>query len=288
MQTLEEYKISQIERKNQRTSAIITTCLYVLLFLLTFIWAGKRGGHILGVGAGDGTGGGEYQIIGQLDYGDGKEGSKDVNNFDPAVKNPTPSETPNPNASDAPSQPSTPATPSKEPPIITTNQNSPVNVKPTTTNTSSTTTTKPTNTTPKTNDDDLYQPNKGGGSNHGKGTNGETGNASAPDIKTLDPEGLYTFGTGTGTGGGGLNGRKPVKLVKPTYNVQEEGLLTYEFTVEPDGKVGNVKLVGMTNKTGIKNAGIDAIKKWVFTKLPDSAPQMSQIVRVTITFKLKD
>ena len=156
MQSLEEYQISQIERKNQRTSGIITACLYILLFLLTFIWAGKRGSHLLGVGAGDGTGGGEYQIIGQLDYGDGKEGSKDVNNFDPAVKNPTPSETPNPNATDAKPQPPTPVAPSKEPPIVTTNQNSPVNVKPTTTSTTSSTTTKPTNTPPqKTNDDDL-------------------------------------------------------------------------------------------------------------------------------------
>ena len=88
--------IEAIERKNKQLSGAVTFLVYLVFFLLAFFWKGVRSERIAPVGMGDGTGGG-YEVIGQLDYGDGREGSKDINNFDKAVENPTPKTSPEPN-----------------------------------------------------------------------------------------------------------------------------------------------------------------------------------------------
>jgi TonB family protein len=75
-----------------------------------------------------------------------------------------------------------------------------------------------------------------------------------------------------------------VALPYPSYSVQEEGTLEFEFVIDPQGNVQYVKLVGVTDKIGLKEAGISAISRWKFTPSPGAGPQR---VRVKIKFKLK-
>lgn len=100
-----------------------------------------------------------------------------------------------------------------------------------------------------------------------------------PNVKTLDPNGIYAFGTGTN----GLQGRGILSLPYPDYTSQEEGILEFTFKIEPDGRVSYARCAP-TTKTGIKNAGIVAIKKWRFAPQPAGEAQM---VKVKIMFKLK-
>jgi TonB family protein len=254
----------------------------------------------------------EYEVLGSIDFGNYTQGSKRVNNFQPPVENPVEqpqeSETtpqPEPTPQEAQPQPATPAevtptpTPeitSNEPQEVTAPDNPPVTepdpapptppttVTPTETqpeettndNQSNTTTTQPTNTNqPTTNPSSNSQ----SGSNHGDAETG-TGNAGTPDVKTLDPNGLYSFGQGSG----GLGGRGVLSLDYPQYSVNEEGVMEFRFRIEPNGTVSYATTTGPTTKLGLKQAGINAIKKWKFTSVPGSSAQW---VTVKITFKLK-
>lgn len=286
-------KIEREERRNQRISGIITTTLMLLLLLISFLWTAYRN-RVPPPGAK------EYEVLGAIDFGDYKNGSRSVNNFEKAVENPVEApkaaSKPVPQAevadknpppvkevvTEAPSPVSQPQpqvepdpTPNPSPPQTVT-EPKPEPVPETKNNTSDA-------PEPSIDDDLLYDPNEGTtGSNHGDAESG-TGNAGTPDVKVLDPDGLYSFGTGTG---GGLKGRSPLDLPQPKYTVQEEGELKFEFLIKPDGTVAYAKLVGVTDKLGLKQAGIAAIMKWRFSKAPPGSSG-NQRVQVTIKFQLK-
>lgn len=308
-------RLSQIEKRNRRWSYAFTAILLIPFIILSLTWRVHRT-HFDNIGeGGDDVVGymdmGDPSEMGRPDFGDGNEGNRDVNTFDESVANPTP---PTPNAAPpAPANPTPTATVAEkgESKALTSNDDSPVSVpdkgkdikkddkKPTVpqpdkpktpdtkptkpvdtkpqptnnTSTSTATTTKP-STTPAA---------PSGGANSGKG--GDVGNAGSPDIKNLDPEGMYDFGAGAGGGGGGLKGRKAITLAKPKYDAQQEGRIKYEFVVDPNGDVVFAKVIPPITKPSIEKAGLEAIKKWKFSK---SNSDENQTVRVTITFKLKD
>lgn len=282
------------ERRHKRISGAITTTLMLVFLLISLIWTASRERIA--------PPGGDYETLGAIDFGNLTQGSRQVNNFEAPVEDPA--EAPQPEAarpieteqiSETTPQPveevttEAPSPVTKPKPVETKNDPIP---KPTTT-------VKPTETKPKepetqndtgtastssqSNTEPTTPSDKPSGSNHGTATSG-TGNAGTPDVKTLDPSGLYTFGSG---GDGGLKGRSALTLPYPSYTVQEEGELTFEFYIRRDGSVAHVKLIGLTDKPGLKRAGMDAIKKWRFTSVTSSqAPDLTP-VRVKIRFRLK-
>ena len=306
---------AQIEKNNRIWGYIITTILLVPFLFLALIWQVHRT-HFDNIGEGGETmesfmDMGDASDMGRPDFGDGSEGNRDVNNFDPSVENPTP---PAPNAAQSTPtatpistpQPAATAAEKGESKALTSNDDSPVSVpdkgkdikkddkkptvpqppqkpvtptkpadtKPTTTPATTNNTTKPATTTTTTGS---------GGSNSGQ--TGTVGNVGSPDIKHLDPDGMYDFGAGGGGNGGGLKGRKPLSLSKPKYDVQQEGKVTFEFVVDPSGEVVYAKAVPPISKPALAKAGIDAIKNnWKFSKINSDE---NQTIRVTMTFKLK-
>ncbi|MEZ4825823.1 MAG: TonB family protein [Bacteroidia bacterium] len=283
------------ERKNEIISGISTTIIIVVLLLLTLLWTAYRNRV-------PPPGEKEYEVLGAIDFGDYKNGSKRVNNFQPSVPDPAPAppQTAKPVQQPVVAEPA----PTPKPPVVTkapspVTQPEPPKVKqpdpkPTPPKTATPTTeppkpeTKPSPTPTNTNSQEkpelTFNNNTGQtGSNHGTSESG-TGNAGTPNVKVLDPNGLYSFGTGSG---GGLEGRAPLSLKEPQYSVQEEGELQFEFIIEPNGSVSYVKLVGVTNKPGLRDAGINAIKQWRFSALQPGQSQQRQTVRVTIKFRLK-
>ena len=294
------------ERKNRRTSAILTTIITMVLLLISFMWSAWRKvppppGEI-------------YEVVGAIDFGDLKQGSRQVNNFEKAIEDPAPS-APKPQPKAKPvEQPVKESLPEPDfDPVVNTPKPSPV-VEPETKPTpkpkpdppkpketvkpkpkpqpeptkndtenekvdseAEKPSPNPSNSTSKPTDNTSNKPS---GSNQGNETN-STGNAGTPDIKKLDPEGLYSFGEGIG---GGANQRAPLYLPRPTYNVQEEGEIRFQFVLKPDGSVAFVKALGVVTKPGLRDAGIAAIKKWKFTK---DASAGNQRLTVTIKFRLK-
>ncbi|MEL6593099.1 MAG: TonB family protein, partial [Bacteroidota bacterium] len=248
----------------------------------------------------------EYEVLGSIDFGNYKPGSRQVNNFQPPVENPEPvqettqpTEQPQPEPQAAEPEPAPPAETSPTPtPQVTTPEPAEVKTpepqveqpdpkptppatttpkpttKPTTNNNQSSSTSQPTTTSPTSNNSSSTS-----GSNHGNEDSG-TGNAGTPDVKTLDPNGLYSFGDGAG----GLKGRGVLKLGDPVYTAQQEGILEFKFRIEPNGTVSYATTTGPTTKTALKAAGIAAIKKWRFTAVSSG---QAQWVTVKITFRLK-
>ncbi len=283
------------ERRHRIISGTLTTIIMAILLLLSLIWTAYRERIP--------PPGGDYEVLGAIDFGNYTQGSRQVNNFERPVEDPA--ETPQPEAARPVQTPQVAET--SPPPVkeITTEAPSPVTQppppkevkndpipKPTTTvkpaepkkeptETQNDTGTAATSSKPTT--DPVKPSDKPSGSNHGDATSG-TGNAGTPDVKTLDPSGLYTFGTG---GDGGLKGRSPVSLPYPVYDVQEEGELTFEFLIDRSGNVAHVKLIGLTDKPGLRKAGMDAIKKWRFTAAAAGQGEDLTPVRVKIRFKLK-
>lgn len=282
------------ERRHQRISAIITAAVMILLLLFSLLWTAWRQTVP--------PPGEEYEVLGAIDFGNYESGSRQVNNFEPPT--PDPAETPPP-APPEPQEEVQESLPEPIPdPVETQPEPSPVTVpesvpdpkpKPEPV--------KPTPPKPKpqpqpekpqpeqpaettssqSSETPSNQPtDKPAGSNQGNESSG-TGNQGTPSAKVLDPQGLYSFGTGTG---GGLQGRSPLDLPYPKYNVQEEGDIQFQFVIGPDGRVLYVKPVGVVRQLGLKDAGIDAIKRWRFSALPPGQSG-NQTVRVTIKFRLK-
>jgi len=117
-----------------------------------------------------------------------------------------------------------------------------------------------------------------GGSNHGDGTG--IGNRGTPNTKVLDPEGLYSFGSGNK----GLLGRRPLLLIKPEYTVQKEDIIRFELTIRPDGSVQSVYPLTLSDAPELIKSGRMAIMKWKFNSVDSEEFQKTQ---VTITFRLK-
>jgi len=281
------------ERRNQRISAILTALIMVIFFIISLIWTAWRQ-EVPPPGE-------EYEVLGAIDFGNYQSGSRQVNNFekpveDPAETPPPPKPTPQEEVAEPEPAPAPEPVETQPDPSPVTVPESPPEVKPEPKPTEpeppkpkpkpkeETKPEKPaesSNTTPA--ETPATKPSdKEPGSNHGNNDSG-TGNQGQDKVKVLDPQGLYSFGTGTG---GGLQGRSPLDLAYPEYNVQEEGDIQFEFIIAPDGRVVHVKPVGVVRQLGLKNAGIAAIKKWRFSPLPPGQTQ-NQRVRVTIKFRLK-
>ena len=286
------HKLTEVlaeEKRDQRISMAITAAIVLLMIIAGIFWSG----HFSLMPP---PGEEEFEVVGAVDFGDGRMGSRDVNTKDEPVPDPTenPAEAkPAPVEQPTPTPQPTPPKPAADP-VVTQTDPSPVSTPKPDPKPKPNTTPKPTETKPSTKPDDGKakeevkadpKPNadpKPGGSNQGDANTG-TGNAGIPDAP-IDDRFKFNFNPGGG-GGGGF--RAPISLPYPKYTTQEEAKLTFEFVIGADGLVKTVKLVGLTNQVGLKRAGIDAIRKWKFSKIPSNKPQGTQTARVDITFKLK-
>ncbi len=281
-------EIIALERKNQRISAGITSGIIILFLLISFIWSGIR--MIVPPPGED-----PYELVGAFDYGDSRTGSKDINNFEPAIEDPAPVPVEERAAPEPQEQASeTPETPT---PVVTQNTPSPVSqpevkpvkedkpvekekvkeekpkVKPTETNTQ----TKPQDTKPV--ETKPVETTKPSGSNQGDAST--TGNAGQPTNKEFDDRYSFTWGEG---GGGGA--RKPLYYPDPVYDTQEEGIITLTLTIRPDGTVSKV-VPDPTTKMTLRRNAMNAIRTWKFSPLPANVPQEDQVVKMDVTFILK-
>lgn len=117
-----------------------------------------------------------------------------------------------------------------------------------------------------------------GAANEGKGQEGST-------------DGNETVGVKTGTGGYGtfdLNGRTLGKggLPRPEYNVQDEGRVVVNITVNPDGKVVQTSVNPRTNtaNAALRRAALNAAAQAEFNSVEGVNNQMGTI---TYYFKLR-
>ncbi len=259
-------------QKIKQKSAGITVTFAILLLILSFLWTFvETTDPPLFEVLSEGSGG--------VDFGNWVEGSGNVNNFeDPS---------PNPGEGKANAIENVKTSPSNEkatlsgeaeesevtsPPVKETkekdkknqNQEKPKEIVK--------------NDNPATNTNTNSNSNSSGGSNHGNSD--QVGNHGRDDVRILDNDGLYAFGSGEE----GLQGRKPISLPKPVYEVEAEAKITYEFTIAPNGTVKNVKALTLSSNAELKNAGIKAIYKWKFEPIEQDKIQKT---KVTITFKLK-
>jgi protein TonB len=281
-------EIIALEKRNQRISAGITAGIVILFLLISFIWSGIR---MIVPPPGEEP----YELVGAFDYGDSRTGSRDVNNFEPAIEDPAP-EPVQETAAPEPQQ-EVAETRSDPTPVVTTPDPSPVTtpeVKPVKEDKpkekESVTEEKP-KVDPKENNNETAQQDtkptetkptettKPTGSN--QGDTDQTGNAGQPTNKEFDDR--YSFNWGTGGGGGA---RKPLFYPDPAYNTQEEGIITLTITISPDGRVTRV-IPDPTTKITLRRNAVNAIRRWKFSPLPSNVPQEDQVVKMDITFLLK-
>ena len=83
-----------------------------------------------------------------------------------------------------------------------------------------------------------------------------------------------------------------LKKVDPKYpeaarRVEQEGLVTIEFTVDVDGKAVDIKVVKPIG-SGFDEAAIEAVKKWRFTPAKRGGEHVPMRVQVPIRFTLED
>ncbi|MDX2285099.1 MAG: hypothetical protein NW241_13120 [Bacteroidia bacterium] len=258
-----------MERRHERISAAVTAGVVVLIALFSIVWKVFRN-QVPPPGA-------KYEMVGSFDFGDSRQGNKNINNFSRAVPEPQQvREVQEPTARPTPPAPSQNAPVQTQPapsPVVTPSQPAPAPAQPTQ---------QPSQqpSKPKVDDVFTYKPSNGGGSNQGQG--GDVGN-SGSNVKTLDPRGMYGFTQGDGEGG--IGSRDAISLPYPEYNVQEEGTLSFEFFIEPNGSVSYAKALP-NNKPNLARLGEAAIRNWRFSQLPGGQGGR-QKVRVTMTFKLR-
>ena len=276
------------EKRNLRVSGVWTAVIMTILLLLTLIFTAYRNRVPPPVK--------KYEVMGAIDFGDMRNGSKNVNTRERAVANPVDKPTPTTEPQPAPTPVEAAPTPPKE---ITTTRPTPVSkpdppkVKdptpvpdpPKTTTpkqTQNTTPSKPTPTPteskPKTDEKPVLTLDDESGSNDGDNPSG-TGNQGTPQSPVLNDNALYTFGAGLK----GPSARGYISITDPVYNCQEEGDLKIEFDILPDGSVGRIKRPISTN-TCLVQAAMAAIRSWKFTAAP-GAPVLS--TNVIIKFRLR-
>lgn len=150
--------------------------------------------------------------------------------------------------------------------------------------------TKPVEKAPVVNSRALYS-NKGKGSTTETGTSEGiykgSGNMGNP---TGSPESdNYSAGVGGGTGiVSNLNGRNPLHLQKPDFNILKEGIVVVEITVGRDGKVINAT-PGVKGSTIVDNTLYAAARKAALQSkfnLKDDAPER-QTGTISYHFKLQ-
>ena len=124
----------------------------------------------------------------------------------------------------------------------------------------------------------------------GNAANGSQGTAATGSGKQGSPQGNAATGAPTGTGGFGsfnLDGRSlRGSLPRPAYEVQEEGTIVVEITVNPQGDVIDAKV--HPRGTNIENANmrrsaVEAAKKAKFNNITGV---QNQIGTITYIFKL--
>lgn len=117
-----------------------------------------------------------------------------------------------------------------------------------------------------------------GTAQEGKGQEGSvTGNETTGVVKGNSGYGTFDLGDRTlGSGG----------LPRPVYNVQDEGRVVVNITVNPDGRVINTTINSRTNTANplLRKAATDAARKAIFNKVETVNNQTGTI---TYYFKLK-
>jgi len=167
----------------------------------------------------------QYTTIGRVDFGNLTEGSGEVNTTDPPANSPAEAQ-PQPQPTQE-TQPTTPTTNQDD--VVTTERPSPTQTQ----------SSQPTPTQPAEPRDQVDNPMlfDGGGSNDGNSN--QIGNEGQPGSQLSDGNGLFW---GDGDGAAGLGGRRLLnRFDRPPYDVPEEGKVTFELTVAPNGQVTNVK-----------------------------------------------
>lgn len=89
----------------------------------------------------------------------------------------------------------------------------------------------------------------------------------------------------------GLISPRVVREVKPDYKVQAmenkvEGIVDLEAIVEPDGRVGPVRVI-RTLEPGLDQQAIDAVRQWRFTPGMRDGKPVPVLVSIELTFKIK-
>ncbi len=125
-----------------------------------------------------------------------------------------------------------------------------------------------------------------GKSNSNSTSEGDAGGSGNQGYVTGDPNSKNRTGSGLGNSGSGfdLTGRSLVgSLPQPSYNIQEEGIVVVQVTVNKYGQVvsAEYQLKGSTTQNStLKKAAIDAAKKAKF----NSDPNASAFQKGTITY----
>ncbi|MDW8334742.1 MAG: TonB family protein [Bacteroidia bacterium] len=251
------------ERAIQRRSAVLTALFSLMLGILAAWWVIKRG-----ISPPEDEP--QYVVVGRIDFGNLREGGMKINNQKPPTEKPKQAE---------PARVKTPVvkkSPPKAEKVVTQKAESKVK-----------TTEKPVakpeaKPGPKPADKPAPKPaaEAGGGANHGQ-SDRQVGDRGTPKAPFVDPQGLFTFGTGDGEG---LNGRELLSYTRPKYDAQEEGKMTFQITISPDGRVVAVKAVNYGGQRHLKEATEAALRKWRFSPVETG---QNQTVKVTFTFKLK-
>jgi TonB family protein len=246
----------------RRRSAALTALACLMLGILAVWWVVKRG-----VTPPEDEP--QYVVAGRIDFGNLQEGSMKINNQKPPTEKPKHAE---PQAAQTPPVKKSPPKAEK---VITQKAESKVKAPE---KSAPKTEPKPAPKTPEKTVEKAAE--GGGGANHGNSSN-KTGDRGTPKAPFVDPQGLFTFGAGEGEG---LNGRELLSYTRPKYDAQEEGKLTFQITIAPDGRVVAVKAVNYGGQRNLKEATEAALRKWRFSPVET---KQNQTVKVTFTFKLK-
>ncbi len=156
-----------------------------------------------------------------------------------------------------------------------------------TTTTTTTTTTK----APEVNKRALYTNKSTGGQSTSESGTSEgiykgSGNMGSPTGSTESDN--YTQGLGGGGIGFDLNGRSPVHLPKPAFEVQKEGIVVVEIEVDRQGKVITAR-AGHKGSTLLDNTLYQAARKAALESkfnVKNDAPE-KQVGTITYHFKLE-
>jgi periplasmic protein TonB len=132
----------------------------------------------------------------------------------------------------------------------------------------------------------------------GSGSGGGAGTGSGTGIGSGTGSGLGA-GWGGGTGGGayrpgnGVETPRLLKEVKPQYTAQAmrakiQGTVLLECVVQPDGSVGNIKVVrSLDGSFGLDQEAMKAARQWQFAPGTRFGQPVSVLVTIEIAFTLR-
>ena len=132
----------------------------------------------------------------------------------------------------------------------------------------------------------------------GSGNNGGAGTGTGPGIGPGSGSGLGPgFNSGTGSGpyrpGNGVETPRLLKEVKPLYTAQAmrakiQGTVLLECVVQPDGSVGNIKVVRSLDATfGLDQEAMKAARQWQFAPGTRFGQPVPVLVTIQIAFTLR-